>query len=311
MTQDTQGNPLPMAGSLCAAYAPLLPLLHTGELTDEQAASTQEHLAGCVWCRQRLAEYDTLYASLRSRFDPEAVAAGVRIPSAREIAALSVGPSAGNGRAARARRDSQPDDLEHDVPTGRGYVTLRRAQRIAAPFQALAALFLIALLGGLLLWQHSQTPAGPPALDAQSQAYVAVVRSNYLPLLDAIGAESRQCVTAFDGTPASDKPQAMADCRPLEVTAQTSAQTLLDHLQAAPAPPRWKSADEQLKAWAQGDVTFYTERIQVIDAHDVARFKTLGDQGTNDQSECSAIEQINADLPADAQFPPNAAGYCG
>lgn len=312
MTKNTPGVTPPTPGPMCAAYAPFLPLLHTGELTGAQADATQQHLADCAWCRQRLAEYDTLYSALRARFEPDVAAAGVRIPSVREIAELSGGPSVGGRRgAARGREPRLGESLDHDAPTARGDVTQRRVQRAGTRLQAIAALLAISLLGGLLLWQHSLTPAGPPALDPQSQAYVAILRADYPPLLDAIGAESRQCVTAFDAATTSDKKQAMTDCRPLEVTAQTASQTLLDHLQAASAPARWWNADEQLKSWAQADVTFYGERIQAIDAQDVDGFKRLGDQGTNDQPECSAIEQINAELPADSQLPPNASGYCG
>lgn len=308
MTYDSTSGPRLTPGPTCSVYAPLLPLLHTGELTVEQAASTQEHLANCAFCRTRLAEYDTLYVALRARFDPDVMTASVRIPVASEIAQLSGGSRSGSKLGALGPRVSDDGESERDELAARGYVVRRRVPRW---FEAVAAVLLISLLGGVLLWQRGSGLGGPPPLDAQSQTYVAILRADYLPLLDAIGAESRQCVAAFDGAPASDKSQAMTDCRPLEAAAQTASQTLLDHLQAASAPARWKSADEHLKAWAQDEVAFYGARIQAIDAQDVGKFKQLGDQGADDQSECAAIVQINADLPADAQLPSNAAGYCG
>lgn len=315
MTHDTMPGPPQGPGPTCAVYAPLLPLLPTGELTPKQESTTREHLGSCAWCRSRLAEYDTLYAALRSRFDPDVMAAGVPIPSAREIAALGAGSVAGERGRPASRRAARVEELEQGAAFARGDVPRWRVPRVPLRFEVAAAVLLIALLGGLLLWQHGAGQAGPPPLDAQSQAYVAVLRANYLPLLDAAGTEGRQCVTAFDKKPAGDRQQAMADCRPLEVTALTASQTLLAQLQAASAPTRWQSADAQLKVWAQVQIDYYAARIQAIDAHDLAAFKQLGDVGMgggtgSSVSICQAIQQINADLPTDSQLPESALGGC-
>src|SRR5690242_1605485 len=100
---NNHSTPAPSSGPgpLCSAYGPLLPLLQSGELASDQAAATREHLAGCAWCRAQLGSYNTLYAALRTRFDPDLVAAHVRVPSVREIAAL--GAESSRVAAARAR----------------------------------------------------------------------------------------------------------------------------------------------------------------------------------------------------------------
>jgi hypothetical protein len=301
-------NPSSWPSPACRPYGPLLPLLRTGELAEEQAAPIREHLADCAECRARLADYDALYGALRRHFDPDVVAAGVRVPSAREIAGRSARPSddlAGRTRREHRSRLEIPDEF---TPATRGY-THRRLLPIR--FETIAALLLVALLGALLAVQHYGWLGGPPSLNAQEQAYVAVLDADYRPLANAIGADSRQCVAAFDSAPASDKPQDMADCRPVEVTALTDSQTLLAHLQATPTPPQWRSADGQIKAWAQAQIDLYTARIQAIDARDLATFKTLGDQGVSNGSICDAMQQINADLPAENQFAASPIGNCG
>jgi hypothetical protein len=295
---------------MCAVYAPLLPLLQTDELPPEQEAATREHLRSCAWCRSRVAQYDRLYAALRSRFDPDVMAAGVDVPSAREIAALSTVSSSGGRSQGAERRSSQPDEPEDSAPSAQKPAARWHVPRVALRLEAAAAILLIALLAGLLLWRHGPGQGGPPPLDPQSQAYVAALRTEYLPLLDAKGTEVRQCVTAFESAPTSDQPQLMADCRPLEVAVQTDSQTLLSHLQTIAVPSRWQSANGQLKTWAQAEIDFSMARIQAIDAHDVARFRTLGVLGTSNQSGCSAIQQINAALPSDSQLPVSASGEC-
>ncbi|MGZ3582699.1 MAG: zf-HC2 domain-containing protein, partial [Ktedonobacterales bacterium] len=58
MNSNTPPSPTPQ--SLCAAFAPLLPLLNAAELDPEQAASLRDHLKTCAWCRAQLAGYDVI-----------------------------------------------------------------------------------------------------------------------------------------------------------------------------------------------------------------------------------------------------------
>jgi hypothetical protein len=68
MSEHAASAPRPAPGPLCAAYAPLLPLLDAGALPPEQEASLREHQAGCAWCRNERAAYVAVDAALRRRY---------------------------------------------------------------------------------------------------------------------------------------------------------------------------------------------------------------------------------------------------
>jgi sugar lactone lactonase YvrE len=58
----------PAPRPLCAAFAPLLPLLSSGALEEDEATPTREHVAGCAWCQQELARYAAVDEALRREF---------------------------------------------------------------------------------------------------------------------------------------------------------------------------------------------------------------------------------------------------
>jgi streptogramin lyase len=58
----------PQPGPLCATYAPLLPLISSGALEEDEATPTRTHAAGCAWCRQELALYVAMDEALRRQF---------------------------------------------------------------------------------------------------------------------------------------------------------------------------------------------------------------------------------------------------
>ncbi|HEY7091814.1 MAG TPA: hypothetical protein VH393_01455, partial [Ktedonobacterales bacterium] len=64
MTTTTTPAPRP----LCAAFAPLLPLLSSGALEEDEAMPTREHVAGCAWCQQELTRYAAVDEALRREF---------------------------------------------------------------------------------------------------------------------------------------------------------------------------------------------------------------------------------------------------
>jgi virginiamycin B lyase len=64
MTMPTAPAPRP----LCAAFAPLLPLISSGALEDNEARPAHEHVAECAWCRQELARYVEVDEALRRGF---------------------------------------------------------------------------------------------------------------------------------------------------------------------------------------------------------------------------------------------------
>ena len=70
MTTTTTPAPRP----LCAAFAPLLPLISSGALEEDEATPTREHVAGCAWCQQELARYSAVDEALRREFGAGALA---------------------------------------------------------------------------------------------------------------------------------------------------------------------------------------------------------------------------------------------
>jgi virginiamycin B lyase len=59
----TSSSPPP--GPLCAVFAPLLPLLSSAPLEEDDDPPTREHVAACAWCQQELAHYMAVDAALR------------------------------------------------------------------------------------------------------------------------------------------------------------------------------------------------------------------------------------------------------
>jgi len=288
----------PEPSAFCTAYAPLLPLLKSDGLPFDEARSVNEHVAGCAWCQAKLAEYDALYAALRRQFDPDAADLASRVPTVSEIAARSVRPS-----APRSSRVTAPPGSLARSPS--------RLRRLL-PFEAVAALLLVALFGALLFGQKGFLFGGSPTLDAQARAYVAVLRAYYPPVLDALGTENLQCIAGYDSAPAADKPAHMTGCRQVEAAVVIASQTLLARLEVTPAPPRWQDADSKFKAWASALINAYNHRIQAINIGDTTQFAQLVDTEIDPAlgQSCAPIQQINAELPANSQFPLSVSGSC-
>jgi virginiamycin B lyase len=59
---------VPAPRPLCAAFAPLLPLISSGALEDDEARPAREHVAECAWCQQELARYVEVDEALRRGF---------------------------------------------------------------------------------------------------------------------------------------------------------------------------------------------------------------------------------------------------
>jgi hypothetical protein len=272
--------------------------MHTEGLPSDEAYAVGEHLAGCAWCRAKVAQYDALHAALRRHYDPDAMIAPVVAPI----------PSVGV-IAARSARPAHPTPERLAAP--RWSVGRPRA-RLPLSLGTVAALLVIALFGVVLGWQRGVGAGSTPTLDPQAQAYVEVLHADYLPLLDALGADRRQCIAAYESAPAADKPQALSACKPVETNVVTASQTLLADLAATPTPSRWRSADAQLNAWAQALIAIYTHRIQAIDAHNTTQFVALVDAEIDPAAgrSCAPIQRINAELPPGSQLPLSASGSC-
>jgi len=174
----------PLPTPLCAAYAPLLPLLDSDTLSASEADATREHVAGCRWCQRELVEYAALTSAVRRAYGPNAPTE-LRLP-------LVVAPSDLRALAARSVEsefdDHEFDDHEFDdheygdsevrdwwpvsradhpelpvapiaPPTSSGARQPRLASRLR-PLGAVAAVLLIALFAGLLFSPYSPLGSG-------------------------------------------------------------------------------------------------------------------------------------------------------
>lgn len=65
----TRKEPLPvLPGPDCATIAPLLPMLDSYDLSDEEAARAREHLRGCDWCVREYAAHTIVRDALRRHY---------------------------------------------------------------------------------------------------------------------------------------------------------------------------------------------------------------------------------------------------
>jgi hypothetical protein len=250
-------------------------------LSVDEAERVGAHVPGCAACRTRLAEYEAVAHALRALAVPE--------------------PVGGYGHNPR-RRDADHADRRrpHVLAPPRALRPARSRggvrPRLPIAVEVIAALLLIALLGGLLGWQRSNggpapVPTATPPRDPATQAYVHVLRTDYPPFVAAEQAEYDQC----GKVPAS---HFLAPCRPLEVAAIAAAQTLLGHLTTTPAPAGWRAWDTALKQALQAAIAYNTKRIQAIDANDARQFQLTRDDGNAAGSQlCAAILQIDKGPP--------------
>jgi hypothetical protein len=167
MSERSASAPPPAPGPLCAAYAPLLPLLDAQALAPEQEKSLREHLANCAWCQNQRAAYTVVEAALRRQY--------AAIPSARPLTLEDIMRAnhfdtqpAKTGRPAKRHelRTSTLPDLPELSDSSRGAHGEGRDQSRAKPWATLgavaAAVLLVVLAASLFEGLRPHTPGGVP-----------------------------------------------------------------------------------------------------------------------------------------------------
>ncbi len=180
----------PLPTPLCAAYAPLLPLLDTDALSAGEEAATREHVAGCRWCQRELAEYAALTNAVRRVYGADAptelpISLVVAPTDLRALAARSVesefddhefddlkfddhefdGHEFDDGEEREWWPASRADDADLPVaspisPPSAPSVRRQHLARRLRPLGAVAAVLLILLFAGLLLSPFSPLVPG-------------------------------------------------------------------------------------------------------------------------------------------------------
>jgi hypothetical protein len=133
-----------------------------------------------------------------------------------------------------------------------------------------------------------------PTLDAQSQAYVTLLRTYYLPVYSA-GIPAAQCAMLVENT---RKLADLLTCRPLFAAQLAAAQTLRTQLATASPPVRWQTQHTTLQQGLQEWIAFETDELAAIDAQDITRYfsvETRGGDGSD--TLCQVITQLNAGPP--------------
>jgi hypothetical protein len=168
---DNHATPRPTRQPFCSVYAPLLPLLHSGELAEQEQASVEAHLADCAWCQNQLTTFDIVDAALRWHYasEPKETASAASLgsgshPGMRPDLTLEDIMKADQKQASTTSAQQLPSPARHQPA---------RMTKIAA-LGTIAAVLLITILAAVLFAQrgapsHSagprptSTPANPTA----------------------------------------------------------------------------------------------------------------------------------------------------
>jgi hypothetical protein len=253
---------------------------HSGSVSATERAAMEAHLAECAECRLALAAYRRLYTLARSP--------------------LRLGDG-GAGALAEYRPLMLEETMITTDPDTRSAPPWRRPPTRLTALGGIAAVLVIAILAATL-FAHFRSPTQPvtprptptPALDAQSQAYVTLLRTYYLPFADAddVGVN---CWGKVKAAAKSNQEQLMATCRSPEAAELALGQTLHAQLAAAAPPTRWQAAHAALQQAVDGLRALVTEEVAAIDAQDVGRYL---DVFTSLESQfCAPIAQLNAGPP--------------
>ena len=176
----------PSPQPLCAAFAPLLPLLSTGALTGEEERSVRDHVATCAWCQHDLATYALVEEAVREyqgadptsrqfwqyvqqRSRPAASPSAQAFPAgARPLTMEDIMKASEQSRAANesgARNGNWSGDEMNPRPRGR--------RSVLTTLGAIAATLLIVILAASLFARLSQRPQSPGSSSATVPATVA------------------------------------------------------------------------------------------------------------------------------------------
>ena len=152
----------PTPGPLCAAFAPLLPLISSSALEEDESTPTREHVVGCAWCQQELARYVAVDEALRRMFDA--------IADRNDPQSL-FNQTSGNEEGAFILEDAMTSDEGGHPPTSatlssqvdnRGRGPSSRTTTIAS----IAAALIVAVMTATIYTQFSARRTGHPAAAA-------------------------------------------------------------------------------------------------------------------------------------------------
>lgn len=171
----------PTPRSLCAAFAPLLPLLSSSALEEDEVAPTREHVASCAWCQQELARYTAVDDALRREFGVEAPETIVPLPFNLD------GDEDYPGGYAFTLEDTLEEPMEGDQGNQRPSTTVRSSRwgsrkrglsPRATAIAGIAAALILAVVATTIYTQFAarRTTSSPGATTTASGAFTKVIK---------------------------------------------------------------------------------------------------------------------------------------
>ena len=156
---DNHVTPRPAPQPLCAVFAPLLPLLHSGELTVPEQAQVEAHLADCAWCQNQLTTFDIMDAALLRHYGPA-------FNERSEAALVDTSYRSGTRRNLTLEDIMKADQQQTRTTTVQQLRAPTRPQTARMPgiaaLGAIAAVLLVAILAALIFALHG-SPSHPVA----------------------------------------------------------------------------------------------------------------------------------------------------
>jgi hypothetical protein len=167
---DNHATPRPTPQPLCAVFAPLLPLLRSGELAEQERAQVEAHLADCAWCQHQLTTFDIVDAALVRRYGPA-------FNETAGAAQLDVSYRPGTRRDLTLEDIMKADQQPTRATTGQQSPPPTRPQTFRTPRRiavigASAAVLLVAILAARLFALHSAPGQTGPSSSSSPAATI-------------------------------------------------------------------------------------------------------------------------------------------
>jgi hypothetical protein len=175
----------------------------------------------------------------------------------------------------------------------------------------LALLAALLLLGGLLTacagGSGPSTPSTSQAptatISPDTQAYLSLLQTYYMPWERDHFQQQSQCGPGFDQAPPVAQALRLPDCRPVLVSELAAGKTLISQLTTAHPPASWQTAHAALRQAMQVVDTYDTQRLHAIEASNVSQFVALSNGAPQVLALfCGPIHLINVGPPA-SNFP--------
>jgi hypothetical protein len=291
------GDHAPHPTSLCAFFAPRLPLYCWHELDGEQTEAMRQHLASCDYCRQQLDQYEAAIDALRQGIIPDQ-------QESWELAGWH-GPTPAYEEPVRLTLEEivqaskrRPARSAPSAPLPALPLALRHRTAPLWRFGPLAAMLVFTILTASLFayfgGRHPAATAQPP-IDYTTRAYLGLLDSYYVPWVLDYLQERRLCGLPFDNLPPARQTQRLPTCPPLLRPEVAAGETLIAQLATAHPPTNWQAAHHALQQAMQAMDAFDAQRLHAIALQNVTQYASVVVR-TPERQFCAPVDTFNTFL---------------